>query len=491
MKYKLFIIISIIFSFVILSCAEKEESTTSDVDSWTGTKQIGTGYYDSGTGIATDSSGNIYVTGTTFGGLDGNTNAGLGYHNDLIGGGDMFLIKYDSSGTKQWTKQIGTSTSDSGDGVATDSSGNVYVTGNTSEDLDGNTNAGYRDIFVVKYDSSGTKQWTKQFGTADNDSAFGVATDSSANVYVTGYTEGGLDGNTNAGDEDNNSIGANFDMFLVKYDSSGTKQWTQQLGTSNMDVATGVATDSSDNVYVTGYTRGGLDGNTIAGWQDMFLVKYDSSGTKQWTQQLGTESEYGRLLETMANGVATDSSDNVYVAGYTKGHLDGNTNVGRESFADIFLVKYDSSGTKQWTKQLGTEYYDLANAVATDSSGNIYVTGITPVHDILDGNTVTDPCWVPEPWTCNDMFVVKYDSSGTKQWTVEFGTDSKDEANGIATDFSGNIYVTGETVYQMDSNMNAGPEGTSDMFLVKYNSSGTFQSCGEMEIKNDGSKGEC
>ena len=205
------------------------------------------------------------------------------------------------------------------------------------------------------------------------------------------------------------------------------------------------------------------------------------------TQQLGTN-----MLD-WGVGVATDSSGNVYVAGNTYGNLDGNTNTGWLAgiFEDMFLVKYDSSGTKQWTKQFGTEYYDLANAVATDSSGNIYVTGITPVHDILDGNTVTDPCWVPEPWTCNDMFVVKYDSSGTKQWTVEFGTDSKDEANGIATDFSGNIYVTGETVYQMDSNMNAGPEDTSDMFLVKYNSNGTFQSCGEMEIKNDGSKGEC
>ena len=156
--------------------------------------------------------------------------------------------------------------------AATDSSGNIYVIGDTSGALDGNNHIGGYDIFVFKYDSSGNKIWSRQLGTNDYDFAQGVATDSSANVYVTGYTAGGLDGNTNAGD---------YDLFLVKYNSSGTKQWTKQLGTSSADSASGVATDSSANVYVTGQTAGGLDGNTNAGSEDLFLVKYNSSGTKQ------------------------------------------------------------------------------------------------------------------------------------------------------------------------------------------------------------------
>jgi len=142
-----------------------------------------------------------------------------------------------------------------------------------------------------------------------NDYANGVATDSSGNVYVTGFTYGGLDG-TNAG---------NSDLFVVKYNSSGTKQWTKQLGTSSTDLANGVATDSSGNVYVAGGTYGGLDGNT-KGNSDLIVVKYNSSGTKQWTKQLGTSST------DLAYGVATDSSGNVYVAGGTYGGLDGNSN---------------------------------------------------------------------------------------------------------------------------------------------------------------------
>ena len=96
--------------------------------------------------------------------------------------------------------------------------------------------------------------------------------DSSDNIYVTGYTAGGLVGNTTSG---------GTDLFLVKYNSSGVKQWTKQLGTSETDVTLSVSVDSSDNIYVTGYTEGGLDGNTNAGGMDIFLVKYNSSGVKQ------------------------------------------------------------------------------------------------------------------------------------------------------------------------------------------------------------------
>ena len=95
------------------------------------------------------------------------------------------------------------------------------------------------------------------------------------------------------------------DFFLVKYNSAGTKQWTKQLGSASKDIAADVTTDSSDNIYVTGRTGGGLDGNTSSGQNDIFLVKYNSSGTKQWTKQLGTSND------DVANGVATDSSGNV------------------------------------------------------------------------------------------------------------------------------------------------------------------------------------
>jgi acyl-CoA thioesterase FadM len=235
---------------------------TPTTDNWAGTVQFGTSSYDFGRDIATDSDGNIYVTGYTGGDFSSYINAG---------DEDIFVAKYSSSGTQQWTQQLGTSSTDYGFGITTDFSGNVYVTGSTTGDFSSYINAGDMDIFVAKYNSSGTQQWTQQLGTSSTDYGFGITTDSSGNVYVTGSTRGGLDGNTFAGSED---------LFVVKYDSSGVKQWTQQLGSSNFDYGHDIATDSSGNVYVTGSTWGGLDGNTNAGSEDLFIVKYDTDGNK-------------------------------------------------------------------------------------------------------------------------------------------------------------------------------------------------------------------
>jgi hypothetical protein len=416
--------------------SSKYETTSGfDTDTWAGTQQLGTTSLDRGSDVVVDSSNNIYVTGYTQGGLDGDTNWG--------GSTYLFLVKYNSSGIKQWTQQLGGSGGVSGYELTVDSSDNIYVTGDTSGGLDGNTSSGSSDIFLVKYNSSGTKQWTQQLGTSSNDGGYAVTVDSSDNIYLTGITSGGLDGNTYSG---------GGDLFLVKYNSSGTKQWTQQLGNSSQEVGQSVVVDSSDNIYVAGHTTGGLDGNSQVGNGDIFLVKYYDNGTKQWTQQLGTS--YQEILY----GVSLDSSNNIYLSGYTQGGLDGNTQVGS---GDIFLVKYNSSGTKQWTQQLGTSLHDYGLDVTVDSSDNIYVTGVT--NGNLDGNTQVGS---------GDIILVKYNSSGTKQWTQQLGTSSNDEGYGLATDSSDNIYVTGQTYGGLDNNTNS---GETDIFLMKFNSSGTKQ----------------
>ena len=165
--------------------------------------------------------------------IDGDKNVGGLKNGELFGG---------------WTKQLGTSSDDLGNSVTTDSSGNIYVTGETGERLNGKTHSGKSDIFLIKYSSSGTRQWTKQLGTSSIDLGIGVTTDSSGNIYLTGFTKGGLDGNNSSGESD---------IILLKYDSSGTKQWTKQLGTPSYESGSDVTTDSLGNIYVTGTTLGG------------------------------------------------------------------------------------------------------------------------------------------------------------------------------------------------------------------------------------------
>jgi hypothetical protein len=164
---------------------------------------------------------------------------------------------------------------------------------------------------------------------------YGVSTDLSGNVFVSGYTEGALDGNTLTGSKD---------FFVTKYDGSGVKQYTRQLGAVGaITVATAVTTDAIGDVFVAGYTEGSLDGNSLTGLRDSFVTKFNSVGVKQFTRQLGAV-----CAVTAGNVVASDSIEDVFVTGYTTGGLDGNTLTGTY---DFFVTKYDRSGLKKFTRQ--------------------------------------------------------------------------------------------------------------------------------------------
>ncbi len=401
---------------------------------WIGTQFLGTSVEDVNQGISIDSAGNIYVTGHTFGDLDGKSN---------MGNGDSLLVKYDSTGAKQWTQLLGGNDLDVGHAVSADSAGNIYVTGRTESDLDGKSNAGQFDMFLAKYNSSGVKQWTQLLGTTFEEYSNGVSTDSLGNIYVTGYTYGNLDGKSNAGQQD---------IFLVKYNSAGVKQWTQLLGTTSFDAGNGISIDSLGNIYVTGYTSGKLDGKSNAGGNDVFLVKYNSAGIKQWTQLLGSNGT------DAGNGISIDSLGNIYVTGHTLGNLDGKLNAGNN---DIFLAKYNSAGVKQWIQLLGSTNTDIGNGVSTDRAGNIYVTGYT--LGFIDKKSNAGH---------QDIFLAKYNSAGVKKWCMVYGTNVGDTGNGVSTDSSGHIYITGHTYGNFEGKLNS---GSSDIFLIKYNSEGTRQ----------------
>jgi hypothetical protein len=280
--------------------------------------------------------------------------------------------------------------------------------------------------------------WSQQIGTSVDDASRAVAVDASGNSYVSGHTKGDI-GGTNAGF---------FDAFVTKHDPSGAVVWSQQIGTTNEDYSKGVAVDGSGNVYITGYTPGDLEG-TSAGNNDAFLTKFNSSGALQWTRQIGTSSS------DISNAVAVDSSGNAYISGSTYGVL-GAANLGE---SDAFLTKFSSSGTLQWTQQVGSTGYDDSYAVAVDGSGNLYISGAT--YGDFEGTNAGE----------TDAFVTKFNSSGVVQWTQQIGSSSYDESYSVAVDGSGNVYISGST-YGTLSGTSA---GFYDAFLAKFNSSGVVQ----------------
>lgn len=218
------------------------------------TRQVNTAGEDFGIGVTVDLGGNVYMTGSTQGSLDG-MNAGS--H-------DAYLQKYDTAGNLQWTRQFGTVGIDAGSGVSTDSLGNVYIVGWTEGDLAA-PNAGPYDAYLRKYDASGVLQWTRQLGTVSDDQGVGISADALGGIYISGATQGSLDG-INAGD---------WDSFVSKYDAAGNLRWTRQLGTAFSDQSYSVSTDSLGNAYISGFTYGSLDGPNL-GFQDAFVAKYNA-----------------------------------------------------------------------------------------------------------------------------------------------------------------------------------------------------------------------
>ncbi|MBI4332773.1 MAG: SBBP repeat-containing protein [Chloroflexi bacterium] len=396
------------------------------------TRQFGTGAADHANAVATDSSGNVYVVGST--------NAAL-LDQTFYGASDAYIRKYDASGVELWTRQFGGTAagdSDSAFGVVVDGSGNPYVVGHTTGALPLQTHlgaAGAMDAFIRKYNSAGTEQWTRQFGSTADDYAFGVALDASGNVYVAGHTYGAMPGKPYYG---------NSDAYVRKYNPSGVEQWTRQFGASGYEFVSAIALDGSGNVYVGGSASGNLSG-TSAGGYDAFLASlFGSTGTTQWLDQFGTAGS------DQVSGVGADAAGNIYVAGHTSGALPGQTSSGNY---DIFVRKYDDWGIEQWTSQFGSSLDDQCFGAAVDGSGNIHLTGYAPAA--LPGQTFLGG---------KDAFASRYDSAGKRLWTLQFGNSSDNYARGVATDGTGNVYVAGSTDGALSEQTSSG--GT-DAFILK------------------------
>lgn len=339
----------------------------------------------------------------------------------------------------EWQRQIGSIDGDRMSDSTTDALGNVVIVGQTSGVLPGASKVGASDAFALKYNPQGDLLFVSQFGTADSESVFGVGRDASHNSYVFGSTDGAFSGFSNAGGED---------LFVSKLGPSGALLWTKQLGSSGDEYASGLVTDDSGNSYATGSTTGDLDGQTnqSEGLGELFVIKYDSAGTKQWTRLLGQEGS------TTGDAITLGPTGEVYVAA-TAGEYPGQSSTGAR---DILTLRYDAAGTVVWGRLWGTVGQDFATSIATDASGNVYVAA--EVTDSASGGFV-------------DYVLLKYDSAGDLAWSRRGGvSDKSDYVGAVTTDASGNAYVTGRTAGALDSQSSAGSE---DAYLIKFAPDGT------------------
>jgi hypothetical protein len=419
--------------------------------------------------VAVDSNGNVYVTGWYRSASTWNVGNSVSFPAQSGSNKQSFTIKYNSTGTPQWGKTTGGSRGE-GRSIVTDSSGYVYVTGSFSSsgivDLGNsvtlpNVGTNLWFTYIVKYDTDGTAQWANAVEATNGSDGYGIAVDSNGNVYVTGrYRQ--TTGTTSLG----NSISlpqtnSDADPCTIKYNSSGVAQWANGIGTEGSSGAGpnygyGIATDSNGDVYVTGsYYHSGPSaislGNAVtiptnSTTSDAFIVKYNTTGTAQWANVIDTS-------ETIGVGIATDSSGNVYVTGIYENHsstislgnsvtLPSAVSPGRS----IFTAKYDTNGVAQWADALdtaGTGSNSYSYGIATDSNGNVYVTGTYFLNSDIDlGNNITLPAS-----TTGNGYVIIYDTDGTTQGVrvieATNGANAQCVGRGIATGPNGTIFVGG------------------------------------------------
>ena len=452
-------------------------------------RQLGGTGSDIGLGVAVDGSGNVYTTGYFSGTADFDPGAGT-LNLASVGAVDVFVSKLDAAGTLVWVRQLGGTSTDVGEGVVVDGSGNVYTTGYFSGTADFDPGAGTLnlasvgavDVFVSKLDAAGTLVWVRQLGGTSTDVGEGVVVDGSGNVYTTGYFSGTADFDPGAGTLNLASVGA-VDVFVSKLDAAGTLVWARQLGGTSLDAGFGVAVDGSGNVHTTGYFLGtadfdpgaGTSNLTSAGTTDVFVSKLDAAGTLVWARQLG-----GTSLDA-GFGVAVDGSGNVHTTGYFLGTADfdpgaGTSNLTSAGTTDVFVSKLDAAGTLVWARQLGGTSLDAGFGVAVDGSGNVHTTGY------FLGTADFDPGAGTSNLTSagtTDVFVSKLDAAGTLVWARQLGGTSLDAGFGVAVDGSGNVHTTGYFLGTADFDPGAGTSnltsaGTTDVFVSKLDAAGTL-----------------
>lgn len=263
-----------------------------------------------------------------------------------------------------------------------------------------------------------------------------------------------------------------FLLFLACWAFSQDWVWTKTAGGPAVDKVSGVATDPSGNVFVTGYFDSIVAFDSIrlmsAGGTDVFVAKYDIDGVLLWAKQVGGQND------DYATSISTDITGNCYISGFffIQGTTStfGSTTITQAGDADMFISKLSAAGNLLWVRNGGGKNEDASYAIATDVSGNSYVTGYFSGNAVFSNVKVSSVGY-------SDIFVAKYDAAGNLVWIRTSGGAYQDEAYGICTDVAGNCYVTGYFTGNASVNgvlvASAGYFDT-DVLVVKYNPSGVL-----------------
>lgn len=356
----------------------------------------------------------------------------------------------------QWQKSLGGTLADWVSSIVQISDGS-YVMACTSNSNDGDVsgNHGGSDFWIVKINSLGIIQWQNSLGGTNDDVAKCIKQTADKGYIVTGTTL------SNDGDVSGNN--GYFDFWLVKLDSLGGIQWQKSLGSDKADYANDVLQTSDRGYIVAGYScRYNLCQST-PGWDvyDFLIIKTDSLGNVQW------QKNFGGTYNEQANSVIETLSGGYLIAGNTSS--DNEDVSGNHSLSsDVWLLKLDNLGTKQWQKCFGGFYGDGAARIKQISNGDYILFATTSSNDGdvsgLHGNVKSD----------SDFWLLKLDSQFNMKWQKCFGGSSL-EVNEYGDEISDGGFILSCATSSNDGDVSGFKGGLYDYWIVKVDSMGNLK----------------
>jgi hypothetical protein len=429
------------------------QSNSINSQSWQWAKDFGGAANDVGQSTCTDAMGNVFVAG-----YFNSTSINVGtvvVNNSGATYSDAFVAKYDQYGNFQWVQRIGGSSgAESISGLCCDPAGRVYVYGEYSSSLLslppftwGNPGPGYYNLFLACIDGAGVPQWLNGYGGAGSEFASGCAYSSAlSSVYFIGtYYDPTLTiGTTTL----NNSTvaGGKAETFFAKVSNTGAFQWARSTGaaTSN-DFGNSIAVDPAGNPCITGTFDGPVvTATTVIGTTT--LTSYGNQDIYLAKYNSAGSFQWARNVGSSsggdyAAGIAVDASSNIYFDGYYGGNMTvGTTTLAYSGYYDAFVAKYNSAGTVLWSNRISGTDAEYLYDITLDGNANAYVAG-TYAGTVVTAGTYTIANTVPGPNT--NVFVAKYNSSGVVQWLTNASGAGNEWSFGISADAVGNVYSTG------------------------------------------------
>ena len=436
------------------------------------------------TGVAVNG-GNTYVCGFTASvGL-----ATVGAYQAAFGGGtfDAFAAKYNSAGVLQFCTYFGGTAADQATGIAMDNTGaNFYIAGNTASA--GATLAsagayhtvnegGATDGFILKLSATtGLRQWSTFYGGTGTDVINGVATDASNNVYITGQTASATLIASSATVYQPSISGTN-DAFIAKFNAAGTIQWSTYYGGTSQDNGLGIACDASSNVIITGQTNStismasaGAFQTALSGTNDGFIAKFNTSGTRVWGTYVGGPGS------EQANHVACNSTDNsIAISGNTTSTTGlASTGAYQTTYGggvqDAFLADFTSTGARNWSTYYGGTSLDYGQAVCFDAHGDVIMAGGTFSATGISSASGYQPAIAGD----YDAFITKFTALGQRIWGTYYGGTLYDYANGVVSDANDKITIAGYTtstagIATVGTTQTTYGGGIYDGFIAQFN----------------------